>query len=278
LTGKPLLPVEERPVPSSAAEDASPTQIFPVMPKPLVPDKLVQWAITNAGKQLIQSRLAGVRQEGIFTPPSEAGTLIFPGDLGGCNWSGGSYAPGSNTLYVNTNSFATIVYLIPQAHLEEARKQFPGHEITAEEGTKFAMRREWLYAPGLIPGNKPPWGMLHAIDLTTGAVRWEKPLGILPQYTELDVAKEWGAPNLGGSFVTDTGLVFIAATLDPKIRAFDAGTGAILWESDLPAGGQAAPMTYRSAKTGKSYVVQCAGGHHGLGSAEGDSVVAFSIP
>jgi quinoprotein glucose dehydrogenase len=280
MTGKPLLPVEERQVPASdiLGEPASPTQPFPVMPKPLVPDRLETWALAAAQKALLASRLKGVRQKGIFTPPSTGGTLIFPGDLGGCNWSGGSVSPSSGTLFVNTNSLATVVFLYPQSQLDAVRKQFPGHEIAAEEGTPYAVRREWLLLPGNIPANKPPWGMLHAIDLKTGEIRWEVPLGRLPQYRDIPESKDWGAPNLGGSFVTSTGLVFISATVDPAIRAFDTGSGKLLWERELPAGGQAAPMFVHSAKTGRDYVIQCAGGHHGLGSKEGDSVVAFVLP
>jgi len=280
LTGKPVLPVEERPVPPSdlPGETASPTQPFPVMPKPLVPDKLETWAFTKAQKDLLANRLQGVKQGGIFTPPSTQGTLIFPGDLGGCNWSGGSLSPGSNTLFVNTNSFATVVFLYPQDQLPQIQQRYKGHEIAPETGSPFALRREWLMLPNNVPANKPPWGMLHAIDLKTGELRWEVPLGQLPGYRDIPESKDWGAPNLGGSFATSTGLVFIAATEDPAIRAFDSATGKILWQQELPAGGQAAPMFVHSAKTGRDFVVQCAGGHHGLGSKEGDSVVAFTLP
>ncbi|HWD40059.1 MAG TPA: pyrroloquinoline quinone-dependent dehydrogenase [Fimbriimonas sp.] len=279
LTGKPLLPVEERPVPASdvAEENASKTQPFPIMPKPLVPSHFEPWALSKQGRDLLKERLKGVRQDGVFTAPSVQGTLIYPGNLGGCNWSGGSYSPSSNTLFVNTNNLATLLYLVPKDKLAQERQKYPGHEITDEEGAPYGIRREWLLVPGNIPGSKPPWGVLHAIDLSTGNVRWQVPLGQMPQYADIPEAKEWGAPNLGGSFVTSTGLLFIAATVDPTIRAFDTGTGKVLWEHSLPAGGQAAPMLFRSPKTGKEYIVQCAGGHHGLGSPEGDAVVAFCL-
>lgn len=108
--------------------------------------------------------------------------------------------------------------------------------------------------------------------------KWEVPLGIIPALSDAPGAEKWGSPNLGGSFVTATGLVFIAASTDPKLRAFDEQTGKVIWQADLPASGQAAPMTYRSPKTGRQYVLQCAGGHHGLGTLQGDYVVAFAIP
>lgn len=282
-TGKPLLPVRERPVPASdvPGEKAWPTQPFPVRPAPLIAPKLdVEdgWGVTPQERDFVRNKLRGLRNEGIFTPPSERGALLNPGNLGGNNWSGGSYNPLTQTLFTNTNSLASYVFLIPQDKIAAERARLPGHEIGIQLGAPYGMRREWLFGHNGIPGNPPPWGQLHAVDLRAGRRRWAAPLGVMPQLAGRPEAAQWGSPNLGGSFVTATGLVFIGASLDPTIRAFDAATGAVLWKADLPAGGQAAPMTYRSPKTGRQYVVICAGGHHGLGSKLGDSIVAFRLP
>ena len=117
---------------------------------------------------------------------------------------------------------------------------------------------------------------MEGVDLATGDVRWESPLGRIPQLGLYGArAAEWGATNLGGSVATAGGLVFIAASMDDKLRAFDVETGKVVWEGSLPASAQAAPMTY-SAR-GKQFVVICAGGHGKLGTKRGDHVVAFSL-
>lgn len=127
-----------------------------------------------------------------------------------------------------------------------------------------------------VPAVKPPWGELVAINLDTGEVRWRKPLGVAPRLKGVPLAEEWGSPSLGGAISTAGGLVFIAGTQDGVFRAFNSGTGATLWQADLPAAGNATPMSY--AIDGKQYVVICAGGHSGFNTQIGDYVMAFALP
>lgn len=271
-TGKSLFQIEERAVPKSdvAGERAHPTQLFPLKPQPIA-KPFEPWGIDDASLRRVTARVKQLRYDGPFTPPSVRGSLVYPGFIGGANWSGGSVDPTTNTLFVNTNNFAGIATLIPRA---EAVRQ---RGIAEQRGTPYAAKLESFFGGGGVPANRPPWGLLNAIDLTSGALRWSVPLGVHPAVKNRPEAKAWGTPNLGGSFVTDSGLVFIAAAMDNTLRAFDAGKGDVVWSAPLPAGGQATPMTYRSPKTGKTYVVQCAGGHHGLGTKEGDYVVAFRL-
>ncbi len=144
------------------------------------------------------------------------------------------------------------------------------------------MSRMVVVSPSGIPCNKPPWGTLVAVDLATGDVIWEAPLGTLPASrlpagVEIPAgAEEWGTPFMGGPIVTAGDLVFVAAALDDYLRAFDIETGEELWKAPLPAGGQATPMTYQIG--GKQYVVIAAGGHGSRGTTPGDYVVAFSLP
>jgi quinoprotein glucose dehydrogenase len=284
-TGKPLFPVEERAVPQShvPGEQASPTQPFPKVPAAIVPQKLTEedaWGLTPADRDECRKLIKGARSEGLFTPPSLEGTIVFPGNVGGMNWSGMSYDARRGLLIANTNRIATLVKLIPREEYNKIRSSGEGNRMSGEfgrqTGTPYAMYREHLRGPSGAPCNPPPWGALTAVDLATGAVRWEVPLGTIPQLGMFSKSSEWGSLNLGGSVVTAGGLVFIAAAMDTYLRAFDIETGEEVWKTELPASAQAAPMTYQAG--GKQYLVICAGGHGKLGTKMGDYVVAFALP
>ncbi|MFY9556778.1 MAG: pyrroloquinoline quinone-dependent dehydrogenase [Blastocatellia bacterium] len=287
-TGKPLFPVEERAVPKSAVpgEEASPTQPFPKIPAgiaPIVPQTLTEqdaFGLTPGDRDACRKLIRDARSEGLFTPPSLEGTIVFPGNAGGMNWSGMSYDPGRALLITNTNRIATLVKLIPREEYNKLRASGEGSRFKGEfgrqTGTPYAMYREHLRGPSGAPCNPPPWGALTAVDLKTGAVRWEVPLGTIAQLGMLPESKNWGSINLGGSMVTAGGLVFIAAAMDTYLRAFDVETGKEIWKAELPASAQATPMTYQVG--GKQYLVICAGGHGKLGTKMGDHVVAFALP
>ncbi len=281
-TGKPLFPVEERPVPQGAApgEELSPTQPFPVLPPPLDPETLTAkdgWGITEDDRRWCRERIQSLRSEGIFTPPSLQGSVIYPGIIGGVAWGGISVDPKHSIVIANTNRFPFIITLIPRDRYVAEKKANPNADITPQTGTPYAMRREILRTRKGVLCNPPPWGVLSAVDLSSGKVRWQVPLGTIPSLAPVPGSSAWGSPNLGGSIVTAGGLVFIAATMDQYLRAFDIETGQELWKGALPAGGQATPMTYRG-KDGKQYVVIVAGGHGRLGTTLGDYVIAFALP
>ena len=289
VTGKPLFPVEERPVPQGAVEGEklSPTQPFPVLPPSLAPQILSAddaWGLTPEDREEAKRRIAALRSEGIFTPPSLQGTILCPGDIGGLNWSGTSFDAAHGLLIANANNIPMIATLLVRETLRKPgnfdadANAHPGAEYGRQAGTPYVLRRETLISAKRLPQVKPPWGTLSAIDLQTGAIRWQAPLGTMPGLENVPGAAQWGSISLGGSFVTAGGLVFIAATMDDYLRAFDVETGKELWKSHLPAGGQAAPMTYQLRKDGKQYVVLCAGGHSRLGTTLGDYVIAYTLP
>jgi len=141
------------------------------------------------------------------------------------------------------------------------------------------MRREPLLSPWGLPCTSPPWGTLVSVDLRHQRIAWQVPLGSTEGLTPWFVpARDFGMPNMGGPIATAGDLVFIAATIDGYLRAFDIETGRELWKYRLPAGGQATPMTYRAGSTHRQYVVISAGGHGPLGTPRGDYVIAFALP
>jgi quinoprotein glucose dehydrogenase len=278
-TGKPVFPVEERPVPQSdvPGEAASPTQPFPSAPPALTLQHLTAddgWGPTTADRDFCRAEIAKLRNDGIFTPPSIQGTLSVPGHLGGMTWSGYAFDPKQNLLFVNTNNFPARVRLIPRDKVASDKED---GSYAGQRGTPYGMLRRFIQSPSDLPCIAPPWGMLTAVDLAAGTIRWQVPLGSMENFDGPHPGIPPGSINLGGPIVTAGGLVFIAGTTDPHIRAFDSTTGKVLWEAELPVPGNATPMTYESG--GKQYLVIAAGGHQTIREeALGDALVAFTLP
>src|SRR5436190_1758443 len=296
-TGRPVWPIEERPVPVSdtPGERTSPTQPFPTKPPPfdrqgVSIDDLIDFTpeLRAEAIQLVKQYRIGP----VFTPPSVRGdspggirgTVQLPGSVGGADWQGGAFDPETGILYVPsiTGPFtADIVKGDPKIS-----------NLDYVSGT-----RAWTPGPQGLPLLKPPYGRITAIDLNKGDQVWMVPNGDGPRNHPL--LKPLNLPPLGNPgrsapLVTKT-LLFVGegspimsslgsrlrpempASLAPgaggnKFRAYDKATGAILWETELPAGTTGAPMTYMFA--GKQYVVVA------IGSREAHSAeyVALSLP
>ena len=277
LNGKPLLPAEEKRVPQSdiAGEETSPTQ--PSSMISLVPEKFEAadtWGPRPEDAKWCQDKIAASRNEGIFTPPSLKGTIQAPGNVGGVNWGSAAFDVQRHLMIVNTNRLVAWVKLIPRAeygaevHKDQDNRIYG--EFGDQEPSPYGLYRTFLFSPSGAPCNKPPWGTTEAVDLFTGKVVWDVPLGTMVP------GRTTGSINLGGPVVTAGGLVFTSATIEPHLHAFDSESGKELWNYELPAGAQATPMTY--VWKGKQYLVIAAGGHGKLGSKQGDYVMAFTLP
>ena len=277
-SGAPLFPIVERPVPQDAVpgEHPSPTQPYPVAPPaltrqaPVTPDDA--WGIGWFDTRACRKRIEGYRSEGIFQPPALQDSIMQPGNAGGSNWGGIAFDPKRQLAVANTMTLPFVVALIARAELQAQREsgKYEDFEFARQAGTPYGMRRA-AFKSGLgIPCVKPPWGVLTAVDMEHGTIKWQVPLGDTPV-----IHMNLGMPGIGGPVVSAGGLVFIAASLDDRLRAFDIDSGKLLWEVKLPAGGQATPMTY--AIGGRQYLVIAAGGYKG-DSTRGDYVVAYALP
>ncbi len=279
-TGKPIWPVEERPVPQGgvAGEQLSPTQPFPTHLPVLVPQQISPddaFGLNALGdRAACRAQLEAARNEGLYTPPSLQGTVLFPMTGGGVNWGGIGFDPVHQILYANTSRVVHIVKLIPR---EDATNFKPprGVDFGPQRGAPYAMTRAVAMSPLGILCNKPPWGETVAVDLKAGKILWHSPVGTGEDRAPLGLAVAWGTPLVSSVLVTAGGLIFTGAA-DAYLRALDAGTGAELWQGRLPVPGIANPMTY--AWQGEQYVVIAAGGHSEIGTSLGDSLVAFRLP
>jgi membrane-bound PQQ-dependent dehydrogenase (glucose/quinate/shikimate family) len=274
-TGVPVFPVKEQPVPQSdvPGEVTSPTQPFPVEPPPLAQQHMTPeqaYGVTPADRKACESALKKLRTGGIFTPPSLQGTLDVPGSVGGMNWGGYAFDTQDQILFVNVTNLPFVVKLIPRGKFRMAEKTGPQGEYTPQTGVPYGMYRNPLFSPSGLPCSPPPWGKLIAIDMATGEIRWQVPLGSMntfspkcavchgavggkmagpsasmPEPGSNHPSEPLGSLSFGGPIVTAGGLVFIAGTIDRYIRAFDVNTGRDLWKARLPTAGYATPMTYQ---------------------------------
>jgi quinoprotein glucose dehydrogenase len=268
VTGKPMFPVEERPVPASdvPGEAAWPTQPVPSKPPALVRQEFKEADISTASPEsnrYCAELFHSLETRGMYTPYGSKQTLVVPGTLGGGTWSAGSFDPELGYFFVNVNELGAVGAMEPQpADAPVAyRRNSKGGEYA-----RFWDENQW-------PCQKPPWGTLNAIDVNTGEIVWKVPLG-----TVAGLNTETGTPNLGGSVATAGGLIFIGASTDHRFRAFDSRTGKQLWVAELAASAHAAPITYKGKKSGKQFVVIAAGGGGFFRGDTADEVVAYALP
>ncbi|WP_312450345.1 membrane-bound PQQ-dependent dehydrogenase, glucose/quinate/shikimate family [Stutzerimonas nitrititolerans] len=281
-TGEPIVPVEEVPVPQGTVEGdhTAPTQ--PVSALSYAPDEPLyekdMWGGTPLDQMMCRIQFRQLRYEGDFTPPSEQGSLIYPGNVGTFNWPSVAVDPSRQLLFGAPNYLAFVSQLVKRSEVDPDERRGGGETgLQPNLGAPYMVRLEPLLSVLGLPCQAPPWGFVTAVDLRSMKPVWMHKNGTSRDSAPLGIPLPVGTPALGGPIVTAGGVAFMSGTLDYYLRAYDMQNGKELWKGRLPAGGQATPMTYVSEKTGKQYVVQMAGGHGSFGTRIGDSVVAWRL-
>lgn len=280
-TGVPVLPVQEVPAPKGAipGDFTAPTQ--PISSLHLTPPPLQSkdmWGATLWDQLLCRIQFHSMRYEGPYTPPAEQRTLVYPGNTGIFNWGGVAVDPSREILVGAPTYLAFTFKLIPRPD-DQAQLVSEGLETFNENfGAAYAVDIQPFMSPLGLPCQQPPWGALTGVDLRANKVVWLRRHGTVRDQMPawLPLPFPMGAASLGGPLLTASELLFYSGTMDNYLRAYDVNTGRKLWQSRLPAGGQATPMTYRVG--GRQFVVVAAGGHGTFGTTLGDAVVAYALP
>ena len=288
--GELVVPAPEKPVPQGAAKGDYVTPTQPFSELSFRPTKDLSgadmWGATMFDQLVCRVMFHQMRYEGIFTPPSEQGTLVFPGNLGMFEWGGISVDPNREVAIANPMALPFVSKLIPRGpgnpmeQPKDAKGTGTESGIQPQYGVPYGVTLNPFLSPFGLPCKQPAWGYISALDLKTNEVVWKKRIGTpqdsMPFPMPVPVPFNMGMPMLGGPISTAGNVLFIAATADNYLRAYNMSNGEKLWQGRLPAGGQATPMTYEV--NGKQYVVISAGGHGSFGTKMGDYIVAYALP
>jgi quinoprotein glucose dehydrogenase len=276
VTGKPIWPIEERPVPVDSdvpGERPYPTQPFPTKPPAFVSQGVQLEDANNLTpeiKALAQEQMKKFRIGPIFTPPSLVGTLQRPSQGGGASWGGAAFDPESGYLFVRAANAVGVNRV--------GKNNGSNPQVKVDYSNVFASGGESVNLPGGLPIVSPPYAVLTAIDLNKGEIAWKVPLGegsaalrSHPLLKGVQLPDRLGSPNSrGGAMVTRSGLVFIGGG-DSYLYAFDTKTGKEIWRGKVPYANAAVPMTYRT-RAGRQFIVMA------TGSGADNSLVAFALP
>jgi len=300
VTGKPLWPIEEKPMPKTdvPGEVSSPTQPIPTMPPPFArqsfTEKDVNPYLTAEEQAAVRELLKNSRNEGLYTPPSLKGSIQMPGHNGGANWGSSAVNPTKGTFFIVSKELPTFVRIYEPGAAPGRRGGGgggggragappagppPGPAVIPGAPPGFVAYSSPVnfmngYANGLSAIG-PPWSQLTAYDLNTGMILWQVPNGEMPGLPGGKTEPGSFAPR-GGVTATAGGLLFIGTSSDRKVRAYDQDTGKVLWAFDVPAAVEGVPAVYEVG--GREFVVFCVGGGRGLFAPRGVGITADPGP
>jgi quinoprotein glucose dehydrogenase len=281
-TGRPVLPVSERPAPQGAVEGDSSAPTQPVSALSFDPPELTEsamWGLSPFDLLACRIKFRSLRYEGRYTPPSLQGSIIYPGNVGVFNWGGVAVDPERQIIFAMPVQMAFVSTLV-------ARKDASVRMVTRDTeppfnenfGSPYAVKMGPLFSPLGKPCQAPPWGYVAGAQLVDGKTVYRHVNGTVRDLSKIPLPFKLGVPGIGGPMITRGGVAFLSGTLDYFVRAYDVTNGDQLWEDRLPAGGQATPMTYWSGVSGRQFVLVVAGGHGTLGTKPGDSIIAYALP
>jgi glucose dehydrogenase len=306
VTGEPIWPIEERPVPQSdvPGESTSPTQPFPTKPAPFARQSFTERDINPylpaAEREAIRELLRSYRNEGLYTPPSFRGSIEMPGHSGGTNWGGVAVDPERGELYVRSMALPALLRLfLPGASQSGSSRTGPQTIVSADDSARLtaaataALQKgpvrltspyDFMFTSSYLSPIGPPWSEITAYDLNTGDIKWRVPHGGVAAPSELGIPADSGAhwPR-GGLLATAGGLLFAASGSDKTLRAYDRATGRVVWTRALPAASDGVPATYEAG--GRQFIVVPVAAAHGwnpprfptLPPAPDSAYIAFAL-
>jgi glucose dehydrogenase len=283
VTGEPIWPIEERPVPRSdmPREETWPTQPFPLKPPPFARQKFTAEDLSPfldpEERARFRDEILSARNEGLFTPPGRRNTIQMPGNNGGANWGGAAVDPTNGTLYVVSKDLPAMLKLEPDAQQPELNQP----ELNQPESNqdRYTSGFGFMIAGSGLSPIAPPWSSLTVYDLNEGTIKWRIPLGDVPELAARGIKNTGSHYPKVGPVVTAGGLIF-TGTRDRKVRALDVENGKVLWEKEVDAALEGIPAIYEIG--GRQYVVFCASAQVGLTPATQGRIagayVAFAMP
>lgn len=280
-TGEAIIPIGQvaagstQTIPEDWASPVQPVSGLSFNPEPLSEKKM--WGASLVDQMLCRIEFNKLNYSGRYTPPSLEGTIVYPGNFGVFNWGSIAVDPKKQVMFGMPLHLAFVSKLIPQSEINKGDGVNTGeHGVNANAGAPYGISLTPFLSPIGVPCQQPPWGFVAAAGLQNGKIYYQRKNGTIRNMNPLGLAIKMGVPGIGGPMITGSGVVFMAAAVDNNFRAYDLDSGDVLWNVEIPAGGQATPMTYLNSQ-GEQMVVLVAGGHGSVGTTLGDYVLAYKL-